>query len=204
MLALTKNNVFVKEVYENSRLEVDGIVSMPAMGGWVFQHQENVSEDPEMPQYHGVGPVYELHKIVEAETPPEGFYVVSSSVVFKDNSWTRVNVLAEIIPPTAEELRSQMPALAATEFRKKLRRLQVVERSYVDEGGETKTYLDGIYEEDILEKIALISDKELAAEAKDYFLYAQYFERINPWVDFLGYFFGLSPERIDEEWVKPM
>lgn len=97
--------------------------------------------------------------------------------------------------PTPEEIRANMPQLSMVDFRRKLRGIKVVER-------EGETELDGIYEADILEKIDLIADKELAAEARDYFLYAQYIERINPWVDILGAMFDLSPEEIDNIWVN--
>lgn len=96
--------------------------------------------------------------------------------------------------PTPEELRAQMPRKSMVEFRVALRSVKVVQR-------EGETELDGIYEADILEKISLIADRALQAEARDYFLYAGYIDRSNPWVDILGGIFGLSPEQIDTFWL---
>lgn len=93
-----------------------------------------------------------------------------------------------------EEQRARYPRLSMVDFRKKLRSLKVIKR-------EDEEELDGIYEEDILEKISLIADKELQAEARDYFLYAQYIERTNPWIDILGAMFEISPEDIDKFWL---
>lgn len=88
-----------------------------------------------------------------------------------------------------EQQRRRYPRLSMVDFRKKLRAIR------------TDTITEGIYEEDILDKVSLIPDRELAAEARDYFLYAQYIERINPWIDILGAMFDLTPEQIDESWL---
>lgn len=95
---------------------------------------------------------------------------------------------------TPEELRAQMPRKSMVEFRVALRSVKVVQR-------EGETELDGIYEADILEKISLIADRALQAEARDYFLYAGYIDRSNPWVDILGGMFGQSPKQIDTLWL---
>lgn len=86
--------------------------------------------------------------------------------------------------------REDMDKLSMVEFRRRLRSIR------------TETIPEGIYEEDILDKIALIEDKEQRAEARDYFLYAQYIERTNPWIDNLGAMFNLTPEEIDGFWVS--
>lgn len=78
-----------------------------------------------------------------------------------------------------------------------LRFIKVVERD-----GETE--LDGIYEEDILEKINLIADRLLQAEDRDYFLYAGYIDRSNLWVDIWGTIIGLSPEKINTLWQQTL
>lgn len=95
---------------------------------------------------------------------------------------------------TPEQVRVNMPQLSMVDFRRKLRGIKVIQR-------EGEAELDGIYEADILAKIDLIADKELAAEARDYFLYAQYIERINPWVEILGSMFDITPEEIDTFWM---
>lgn len=96
---------------------------------------------------------------------------------------------------TPEELRAVMPRKSMVEFRASLRSIKVIPR-------EGEAELDGIYEEGILAKIALIADRALQAEARDYFLYAEYIERTNPWVEILGAMFGLSPAQIDTEWMR--
>lgn len=100
---------------------------------------------------------------------------------------------------TIEEQRARYPRLGMVDFRSKLRGVKVVQRYYGD--GSPWEELDGIYEDDILEKIGMIADRELSAEARDYFLYAQYIERTNDWVDILGSMFDLTPLEIDAIWL---
>lgn len=106
----------------------------------------------------------------------------------------------EVPELTLEELRQQMVQLSMVEFRKKLRNVKVIQR--YNEAGNPIGGPDGIYEEDILGVIGLIADKELQAEARDYFLYAQYISRANVWVDILGGMFGLTPQQIDILWMS--
>lgn len=175
MLILVKDSLAISQYPIGSRIEVDGNPVMPAKEG---------------PLPNG----YSLHKIFPASPVPEGKYIIKTTTEFVNGVWRYVNQLADIIPPTPEELREQLPQLSMVDFRRKLRATKVIQREGLDD-------LDGIFEEDILDKISLIADKDLAAEARDYFLYAQYIERINPWVDILGNMFGLTPEQIDEAWV---
>lgn len=118
-----------------------------------------------------------------------------SDWVINENNVTRTYSVTNL---TIEEQRARYPRLGMVEFRRKLRSTKVVARK--DLNGED--YLDGIFEEDILEKIDMIGDRELAAEARDYFLYAQYIERSNPWVDILGAMFDITPEEIDVLWLN--
>ncbi|MEL4069599.1 hypothetical protein WKW50_05565 [Ochrobactrum sp. GPK 3] len=91
--------------------------------------------------------------------------------------------------PTPDELRAAMPRKSSVEFRAALRKIRAA------------PVPEGIYADDILAKIALISDRDLKEEALDYFERGSYFERSNPWVDILGGMFGLTPEDIDTLWT---
>lgn len=175
MLALIRDNEIVKQVRTNAMFEIDNLKITPAKDGW-----------------EGFG--YFLKKIQPAEPIPEGYRVISKSIEIVDGIPKYVNELEPIPELTIEEQRARYPRLSMVDFRKKLRSLKVIKR-------EDEEELDGIYEEDILEKISLIADKELQAEARDYFLYAQYIERTNPWIDILGAMFEISPEDIDKFWL---
>lgn len=108
--------------------------------------------------------------------------------------WVETNdpTIAPYVPlpePTPEERRAAMPAKSMVELRAALR------------GVRTEAVPNGIYSEDIYAKIDLIADRDLREEARDFFDHGQYAERINPWVDFLGAMFGLSPDEIDVLWL---
>ncbi|NKW09150.1 hypothetical protein HGG76_02575 [Ochrobactrum tritici] len=89
-----------------------------------------------------------------------------------------------------EQLRAEMPSKTSVEFRAALRRVR------------TESVPEGIYAEDLIAKIELISDRDLREEALDYFERGSYFERTNPWVDILGAMFDLTPEDIDYWWMQ--
>lgn len=133
-------------------------------------------------------------KIVYRHSDPYGDLTPLITQCLTDNP--EQEILPYISSPelTPEELRALMPRKTMVEFRIALRSVKVVPR-------EGEAELDGIYETDILEKISLIADRALQAEARDYFLYAGYVDRSNPWVDILGAMFGLLPEKIDGAWV---
>lgn len=179
-LALIKNNLVLKTTQAKRPFQFNGIYAVSASAGKFGDA--------------------ELKPIQQADKAPEGYYndPNSRTVELIDGEPKFVYTVLKYPDKTPEEIRAAMPQLVATEFRRKLRNIKVVPRT--DTEGEE--YLDGIYEEDILEVISQIADRALAAEARDYFLYAQYFERTNPWVDILGSMFGITPTEIDELWLN--
>lgn len=153
----------------------DGTFVSPAKNDWVYGD-------------------YSLHDIHDADPVPDGKHAVGSTVEHVGGIWKYIYQLEDIVPLTPEEYRAQMPRKSMVEFRAALRSVKVVQR-------EGEAELDGIYESDILDKISLIADRSLQAEARDYFLYVDYIDRSNPWVDILGVMTGLSREEIDTAWV---
>lgn len=98
MLALVKNNVFVKTAIEEDRVVVDKITFMPAKNGQAFGE-------------------YSLHTILPAPPVPNGKKVIGTSIEKVGNSWAYVDVLADVVPPAIDEIRAAMPPKTPREFR---------------------------------------------------------------------------------------
>lgn len=98
MLALIKNGVFIRQLSENSRLDLpNGTVIMAA------QNDCQIYD-------------YSLHSIKDADHVPEHQQIIGSSVEYIDGQWQLINQLADIVLPTPEELREQMPPLSRRQF----------------------------------------------------------------------------------------
>ena len=99
MLALIKNNEYLSQHHEGSRLDLpSGTVIMANTTG-------------ELPEG------YSLHSVADFDPVPEGKQIVSTSVELVGADWKYVHTLEDIHIPTPEELRAQMPDKTPREFR---------------------------------------------------------------------------------------
>lgn len=98
MLALIKDGKYIKEVYENTELNIAGVYLSAAYAGWVNSD-------------------YSLHTIIPAPPVPADKILLGTTVEKQGTSWAYVNTLSTVAPPTIEEVRAAMPAKTPREFR---------------------------------------------------------------------------------------
>lgn len=158
MLALIKNGVFIQQLSENSRLDLpNGTVIMATQNNWQMDD-------------------YSLHSIQDAAPVPEHKQIIGSSVEYVDGQWQLINQLADIVPPTPEELREQMPPLSRRQFWLGAHSL-------------------GVAKADVMAYAA--NDPALLIEVEE----STEFHRTYESVVMLAPMLGITPEQLDDIWL---
>lgn len=157
MLALIKNGVFIQQLSENSRLDLpNGTVIMATQNNWQMDD-------------------YSLHSIKDAAPVPEHQQIIGSMVEYVDGQWQHINQLADIVPPTPDELREQMPPLSRRQFWLAADKI-------------------GISKADVL---ASATDNQLRIEIEE----STEFHRTYESVVMLAPMLGITPEQLDDIWL---